>query len=243
MEIFGRNAVLEYLRALKSGQGAELNVYDNAHGKIIQVILNEAERARVRVERRDKSFFSDLGPSSAHQGVALIISGDQAVGAREGEDGLLERVAASRGVLVLLDQLEDPHNVGAIIRTAEALGAGGVVITGAHSAGITSAVVKASAGATAHIPVIEVSNAAQFLDKAKGAGCWVIGSAGDGDAAAEGLGKLRPAVLVVGSEGSGMRRITGEKCDRVVRIPLKGKVASLNASVAAGILLYELLRE
>jgi 23S rRNA (guanosine2251-2'-O)-methyltransferase len=241
MEIFGRNAVLEYLRALKSGQGAELNVYENAHGKIIQVMLNEAARARVRVERRDKSFFSNLGPSSAHQGVVLTVTGDQAGAAQEGEDGLLARVAAERGVLVLLDQLEDPHNVGAIIRTAEALGAGGVAITGAHSAGVTPAVVKASAGATAHIPVIELSNAARFLDKAKDAGCWIIGSAGDGDAAAKGLGEFRPAVLVVGSEGAGMRRITVEKCDRVVRIPLKGKVSSLNASVAAGILLYELL--
>lgn len=243
MNIFGRNAVLEYLRTLKEGQGAELYVSDSAHGKIIQTILQEAGRARVRAEHRDKGFFSDLGPSSVHQGVMLRVSRGAGENAPLGEDGLIEAAVSSRGVLVLLDQLTDPHNVGSIIRTAEALGAQGVVTLKAHSSPVTSTVIKASAGATAHIPVMEVSNAAQFLEKAKRAGCWIIGSAGSGTTGMRRLRELRPSVLVIGSEGAGMRRVTEEKCDHIVRIPLKGKVESLNASVAAGILLYELLGE
>lgn len=243
MNVYGRNAVLEYLRTLKEGQGAELYVSQSAHGKIIQEIMNEASRARVRVVPREKGFFSDLGPSSVHQGVALNIQRDAGDAARAGDDGLIERAVSSRGVIVLLDQLTDPHNVGSIIRTAEALGAVGVVTLKAHSSPVTATVIKASAGATAHLPVLEVSNAAQFLDKAKRAGCWIIGSAANGTVGMKRLRELRPAVLVIGSEGTGMRRITGEKCDHVVRIPLKGRVESLNASVAAGILLYELLGE
>jgi len=241
MDIFGRNSVMEYLKAMGPGEGAgaELVVSDGAHGKIIQSILNEASRAGARVERRGKEFFSDLGPSSSHQGVLLRIKEK----ARSDDGDLLERTARERGVLVFLDQLTDPHNVGSIIRTAEALGARGVVMLKSHAAPLTPAVVKSSAGATAHLPVVEEANAARFLDRARDAGFWIIGSAGEGDAGPGSLGELRPAVLVIGSEGSGMRRITAEKCDRVVRIPLRGKVGSLNASVAAGILLYELLKE
>ena len=103
-------------------------------------------------------------------------------------------------------------------------------------------VAKTSAGATAHIPVVIVANAARFLDEAKDAGVWVIGSDDQADTEISKLSSIRPALLVIGSEGEGMRRLTAEKCDHIVKIPLKGKVSSLNASVAAGILLYELLK-
>ncbi len=241
MDVLGRNAVMEYLRAMKPGEGpgAGLFISDGAHGKIIQSIINEASRVGLLVERRGKDFFSALGPSSSHQGVLLRTKEK----ARKDEGDYLQRAARAKGVIVFLDQLTDPHNVGSIIRSAEALGASGVVMLKSHAAPLTPTVVKSSAGATAHIPVIEETNAARFLDRARDEGFWVLGSAGEGEDMPSTLGEFRPAVLVIGSEGSGMRRSTAEKCDRVVRIPLRGKVGSLNASVAAGILLYELLKE
>ena len=141
-----------------------------------------------------------------------------------------------------LDRISDPHNVGSIIRSAEALGASGVALSRAHSAEVTPVVVKASAGATAHLPVLTVSNVAQFLERAKARGFWIIGASGEGESSPEDVAEVRPAVLVIGSEGEGMRRLTEHKCDYMVRIPLRGTIASLNASVAAGIILYELLK-
>ncbi len=245
MDIYGRNSALEYLKAIKSGSGgAVLFVSGTAHGKIIQILLNEASRAGVRVERREKGFFSGLGPSSVHQGIVLRLkTGAKAESKADGDLDFMDRVARDRGVLVLLDRLTDPYNVGSIIRTAEALGASGVVMLKAHAAPVTSTVVKASAGATAHIQVIETPNAARFIEKARDAGFWIIGSSGEGDTDPSGLGKLKPAVIIIGSEGDGIRRINAEKCHHIVRIPLRGRIGSLNASVAAGILLYELLKE
>ncbi len=238
--IFGRNAVLEYLKAAAPGDRTPVYVSETAHGPIIDRILAEAERKRIKVVRADKSFFKNLGPSSKHQGTAIASPAVKKEGA---PDTLLSRVAGIRGVIVLLDQLTDPHNVGSVIRTAEALGASAVVMTKAHSPGITPAVVKSAAGATAHIETHTVSNASEFMKRASAAGFWIIGSSDRGDRGPENMGDLRPAVLVIGSEGSGMRHLTGERCHCTVRIPLKGETSSLNASVAAGILLYELLKK
>ncbi len=240
MDIHGRNAVLEYLRALGKGSGARLFISQHAHGKIINTICSEARRAGVEIERVEKNFFEKLAPSSVHQGIILRIP--QGLDAQP-DDVVIQNAARSKGVLVFLDRLTDPHNVGSIIRTAEALGAHGVVVQGAHSAPINPTVIKASAGATAHVPVLEISNAGSFIEKARGAGFWIIGSAAQAEYAPDDLRGFLPAVLVIGSEGDGVRKSILEKCDRVVRIPLKGKVASLNASVAAGILLYHLLKQ
>ena len=237
--VFGRNPVHEYLREASSGAGMELHVAAGAHGKIIDDIRDLARARGIRVIDEGKDFFNSLGPSAGHQGVVLYLRGGAS---REmSEDEVLEEAASSGGVIVLLDQITDPHNAGSIIRTAEALGAIAVVIPGARSAGITPTVVKSSAGATAYIPVITVSNAAAFLDRAKKAGMWVIGTSDHGTAKMSKLREMKPAVVVIGSEGSGMRRLTEEKCDMTVRIPLRGRVSSLNASVAAGIVLYEVL--
>ena len=148
----------------------------------------------------------------------------------------------AKGVLVLLDQITDPHNVGAIIRTAEALGADAVVLPKAHSPEIGPTVIKASAGATAHIRIITVTNVASFLDRLKGMGYWVVGTAADGNLPLTEASTVKPAVVVIGSEGQGMRRLTEENCDYIVSIPLRGRISSLNASVAAGIVLYEILK-
>ncbi|MBN2158713.1 MAG: 23S rRNA (guanosine(2251)-2'-O)-methyltransferase RlmB [Spirochaetes bacterium] len=239
--IYGRNPVLEYLNGAEPGSPLELYIAEHSHGKIIDIITGTARTKKIAVRRMDKDFFTRLGPSSRHQGVALRLPPD----ARESAAGsgqILERTAADRGVLVLLDQVTDPQNAGSIIRTAEALGCCGVVIPKSHAAGITPAVIKASAGATAHIAIVTVSNIASFLEGAKKQGFWIIGTSDHGEDALPRLREYRPAILVIGSEGGGMRRLTEEKCDLIARIPLKGSVSSLNASVAAGIVLYELLK-
>lgn len=239
--VLGRNPVLEYLHAAKQDSIADVYVSTTAHGKIIDAIIETARSKHVRVHRKDKSFFTSLGPSSLHQGVAMSLPDAPAMDVDD--SSMLFTAAERKGVLVLLDRLEDPHNVGSIIRTAEALGCDGVLLSRSHSAGITPAVVKASAGATAHITALQVSNVAVFLDKAKSSGFWIIGTAGEGSTAIDELRSLRPCIVVIGGEQGGMRRLTGEKCDVVVRVPLAGSVSSLNASVAAGIVLYEIMRK
>ncbi|OHD64383.1 MAG: 23S rRNA (guanosine(2251)-2'-O)-methyltransferase RlmB [Spirochaetes bacterium RBG_13_51_14] len=239
--IIGRNPVHEYLKKAQSGAGLELHVAGSAHGRIIEEIIAEAKRKGVPVRTEDRNFFSGWS-SSRHQGVMLLVAAAPDHAAAPDEDELLARSAETRGVIVLLDQITDPRNAGAIIRTAEALGCDGIVIPRSHAAGITPAAVKASAGATAHIDILHIGNVASFIDRAKSRGFWVIGTSDAGDTELSKLGAVRPAIVVIGSEESGMRRLTAEKCDYIVRIPLSGKVSSLNASVAAGIVLYEVTR-
>lgn len=238
-EIIGRNPVLEYLRALEERHGGELFISKSAHGKIIDVIVREAKQRGVRISYCDKDVLAKVDSSSRHQGVMLRLA---ARTRPPREEDFLDEVAAATGVIVALDRISDPHNVGSIIRSAEALGASGVALSRAHSAEVTPVVVKASAGATAHLPVLTVSNVAQFLERAKARGFWIIGASGEGESSPGDVADVRPSVLVIGSEGEGMRRLTEHKCDYMVRIPLRGNIASLNASVAAGIILYELLK-
>jgi 23S rRNA (guanosine2251-2'-O)-methyltransferase len=238
-EIIGRNPVLEYLRALEERHGGELFISKSAHGKIIDVIVREAKQRGVRISYCEKDVLAKVDSSSRHQGVMLRLAARTRL---PREEDFLDEVAAASGLIVALDRISDPHNVGSIIRSAEALGASGVALSRAHSAEVTPVVVKASAGATAHLPVLTVSNVAQFLERAKARGFWIIGASGEGESSPEDVAEVRPAVLVIGSEGEGMRRLTEHKCDYMVRIPLRGNIASLNASVAAGIILYELLK-
>lgn len=242
--IYGRNPVLEYIRNAASGKNLELFINRNAHGKIIQTILGEAKRKGIKISYSEKKFFSTLGSSSVHQGVVLADTGGTgSAGNNEGDiDTFLKSVAEKKGVLIFLDQLTDPHNIGSIIRTAEALGCHGIVITKSHSPGINPTVIKASAGATAYIPVFITSNTRGFINKAKDSGFWLAGTSGDGDTDISRASEFRPLIIVIGNEERGMRRIVEEKCDMVVTVKLHGKISSLNASVAAGIILYEILK-
>ncbi|MCU0822459.1 MAG: 23S rRNA (guanosine(2251)-2'-O)-methyltransferase RlmB, partial [Spirochaetes bacterium] len=144
---------------------------------------------------------------------------------------------------VLLDQLSDPYNIGSIIRSAEALGADAAVMPRSNSPDINETIKKTSAGATAHLKIMSISNVAGFIDSAKEAGFWIIGSDEEGSEELDRMKELKPAVIIIGNEGTGMRRLTREKCDFVFRIPLKGKISSLNASVAAGIMLYIAMKD
>ncbi len=235
--ILGRNPVLEYLASARGRSGLVLYISEGSHGRIVEKITTEAKRQGVPVRSQNKSFFASLGPSSLHQGVALKCP--SASSSQQSGDPISD-AAASGGTIVVLDHLTDPHNVGSIIRTSEALGCSAVVMPKTNQAGITPVVVKTSAGATAHIPVITVPNISAFLDSAKKKGFWIIGTSDRGTCSLEDVSKIKPALIVIGSEGDGMKRLTSEKCDYIVSIPLKGKVSSLNASVAAGIVIHAL---
>jgi 23S rRNA (guanosine2251-2'-O)-methyltransferase len=146
-------------------------------------------------------------------------------------------------LLVICDELSDPHNLGAVIRTAECAGAHGVVIPKRRSAGLTAVVAKTSAGAVSHIPVARVANLPTLLKELKKEGVWVFGTAADGTTPLYEADLKGPAAIVIGSEGDGMSRLVSETCDFLVSIPMKGKLNSLNASAAAAILLYEAVRQ
>ncbi|MCL1865547.1 MAG: 23S rRNA (guanosine(2251)-2'-O)-methyltransferase RlmB [Spirochaetes bacterium] len=241
--IIGRNPVLEYLSSIEDCTGVELHLSSTAHGKIIADIQNICKRKKVKVVIEDKLFFKDISSSSKHQGVILYVPIKKQVYDRT---DLLKKIAEEKGVVVLLDQITDPHNLGSIIRTAEAFGCKAVILSKDNSADVNETVVKTSAGATAHIEIITVVNVAQFLEDIKKMGFWIIGTSDKGTVSIKDHNNLHnnlhPACIIIGSEGKGMRRLTGEHCDYIVSIPLKGHVSSLNASVAAGIVLYEIMK-
>lgn len=238
--ISGRNPVIEYLNSIDDGSGMELHLSSSAHGKIIIEIQHICRRKKVKIITEDKTFFKDISSSSTHQGVALHIPA-----AKKESDPfeVLKKVASEKGTIILLDQITDPHNLGSIIRSAEALGCGAVILPKDKSAEVNETVHKTSAGATAHIEIITIVNVAQFLDELKEFGFWIVGTSDHGTIPVTKLSDVHPACIIIGSEGKGMRRLTEEKCDYIVSIPLKGKVSSLNASVAAAIVMYEILKD
>lgn len=236
----GRRAVLEYLAALKSADGIELFIVKSSHGKIIEKIIENSRKIGIEPRFCEREELAKQLPATKHQGVLLIIKKDLKAPGSDKE--FLRQVKEKNGILVLLDQVTDPHNAGSIIRSIEALGGDGVVIPKSHSAEINATVVKASAGATAHLKVLSISNVSNFLDTAKEIGYWIVGTSEQGDTPISRLSELKPSVIVIGSEGQGLRRLTRERCDCMVSIPMRGRIASLNASVATGIVLYEALK-
>lgn len=237
-EIFGRNPVLEALKA-----GTTINKLIVAKGEqkgSIQEILRLAKEQRVQVQLVERNKLDKMCAGQNHQGVAAQIATADYV---DWQDML--QAAKDKGedvLLVILDELEDPHNLGAILRSVDAVGAHGVIIPKRRAVPLTDGVAKASAGAVEHVPVARVANIAQTIDELKKHGVWVAG------ASMEGKEMYRqdlkgPLALVIGSEGKGISRLVGEKCDFFVSIPMRGKINSLNASVAAGLLLYEAYRQ
>ncbi|MDA3901192.1 MAG: 23S rRNA (guanosine(2251)-2'-O)-methyltransferase RlmB [Spirochaetes bacterium] len=237
--IYGRLPVLEYLRAAHFSPSSTLLIASGVKESSISDIIASARKQKLGIENVDRDLLTkQCGGDKNTQGVAIrncplypILD----------EDSLAD-IAEANGTLLVLDQLTDPHNIGAIIRSAEAFGAAGVIMTKDNSASITATVVKSSAGATAHMPLLFVTNLARSLDMLKDRGFWIIGSSDKGDNPPKKIADFAPAAIVIGSEGAGMRDLTGKKCDLIVRIELSGKVSSLNASVAAALLLYETTR-
>ena len=237
--IEGRNPVLEAFRAGKTVD--KLYVQDGCMDGPVRTIIREAKKQDTIVNFVSKERLDQMSETGRHQGV---IAHAAAFTYAQVED-ILE-IAREKGedpFIFLLDNIEDPHNLGAVIRTAECAGAHGVIIPKRRSAGLTAVVAKTSAGAVSHLPVARVANLPSLLKRLKEEGLWIFGSAADGTTSLYAADLKGPAALVIGSEGSGMSRLVSETCDFLVRIPMRGKLNSLNASAAAAILLYEALRQ
>ncbi len=237
--IEGKNAVTEAFRA-----GRTIDKVYIARGEKDASLGHIAALARAAgtvVAEADRRKLDAMSRTGSHQGVIALVSFKPYVELQD----ILE-IAKSRNeppLIVVCDEISDPHNMGAIIRTAECAGAHGVVIPKRRSAGMTAVVSKTSAGAVAHMATARVSNITSALQSLKKAGVWVYGASSDGDAAIWRTDIKGPAAIVIGSEGEGLGRLVRENCDFMIRIPMVGKIGSLNASVSASIILYEALRQ
>ena len=234
----GKNAVWE---ALKAGRKMDkLLLAQGLEQEGVAGILGIARRNRVRIETVPRARLDELSPSGKHQGVMAFVPAMDYVSL----DDLMTRAFATTEtpMLIVLDELQDPHNLGAIIRTVDCAGAQGVIIMAHRAVGLTATVAKVSAGALAHVPVAKVTNLAQTLDSLREQGFTVLGADMQGQSCYK-ADFCRPIALVVGNEGKGLRRLVAEKCDEMVSLPLLGHVDSLNASVASALLLYEGVRQ
>lgn len=237
--IYGINPVME---ALRGGRRAfELFVAGGSHDRRVEKILALAAEKGVAVRQREKGDLARLCGTDYHQGVALRV---EPFPYADLADLLAQwRASGERGLLLVLDGIQDPHNLGALIRSAACAGAQGVIIPKDRAAGVTAAVEKVSAGAIETIPVVRVANIAQTLDELKQDGFWIYGAAGDASQPVYRQDFTGHVALVIGGEGEGIRPLVRKKCDVLVAIPIKGGVASLNASVAGGIMLFEVVRQ
>ena len=237
--IEGRNAVIEALRA-----GISIDKVFIVRGETDATLGHIASAAREKgivVVDTDRRKLDNMSRTHAHQGVIAIA----AVREYATVDDILG-AARTRGeppLVVVCDEISDPHNLGAIIRTAECAGAHGIIIPKRRSAGLTAVVGKTSAGAVAHLPVARVANLTALLKELKDDGLWIFGADAAGDRPLYEADLKGPAAIVIGSEGSGMSRLVAEQCDFKVSIPLRGQINSLNASAAAAVLLYEAVRQ
>ena len=224
----GIHPVVEALRAKRALE--RLLVAQGAGGPRVQEIIDLARRASIPVRFEPRAALDRLAGTSAHQGVVAL--------------GAAQRYADFDGVapcemLVVLDGVEDPHNLGAIIRTAHAAGAGAVIIPERRAAGVTGVVAKAAAGALEHLPVVRVANINRALEELKQRGFWIYGLDERGAETYDQVEYASPAAVVLGGEGKGLHEQVRKHCDALVRIPVAGRISSLNVSVAAGVMLFE----
>lgn len=235
----GRNAVMEAFKAGRTIDKVFLAEGAADHG--LRRLASLAREAGAVVTAVDRRKLDQMSPTGAHQGiVAMAAAHDYST-----LDDMLA-LAARRGeapLLVLCDELSDPHNLGAIIRSAECAGAHGVVIPKRRSVALTAVVAKAAAGALEYMPVARVTNLSAAIETLQKKGLWVFGTAAEGATPLYEADLRGPAAIVIGAEGDGMSRLVAERCDYKVRIPLRGQISSLNASAAAAVLLYEALRQ
>lgn len=236
--IEGRNAVLE---AFRSGRTIDkLFVLDGCQDGPVRTIVREAKKHGVIISFVSKERLNQISTTGKHQGVIAYAA---AYEYSEVEDML--KLAEKRGedpFLILLDNIEDPHNLGAIIRTANLAGAHGVIIPKRRAVGLTATVAKTSAGALNYTPVAKVTNLVKTMEELKERGLWFVCADMDGEQMYD-LNLTGPIGLVVGSEGEGVGRLVKENCDFIARVPMRGQISSLNASVAAGVLAYEIVRQ
>ncbi len=234
--IIGRNPVLE---ALKAGRPID-SVYICGEGGSLNLIVKLAKERGAVIKQASRQKLDEMSGAASHQGVVAVGACAEYVEIRD----ILEAARAKNEppFVIICDEIEDPHNLGAIIRTAECAGAHGVIIPKRRSASLNDTVFKTSAGAASWVPVARVPNIPAAIDELKEQGLWIYGTDASGEDCSNADLK-GPIGLVIGSEGFGMGRLTASKCDFMLRLPLKGKITSLNASVAAGIFMYEILRQ
>jgi 23S rRNA (guanosine2251-2'-O)-methyltransferase len=232
--IYGINPVLEALRA---GRVKELRVGDRGGDRMRDVLSLASERG-IRVRRVPMDVLDRDSRRGVHQGVVAEIEKVVPVSIEE-----IVRDVEGPALIVVLDGIEDPHNLGAILRTVDAAGAHGVVLQNRRSASLEGAAAKAAAGALAHVKIAEVVNIARAVDELKEAGVWTVGLAGEATTPYSEIDFTLPTAIVMGAEGSGLRRLVRERCDRLASIPMAGHVGSLNVSVAAGVALFEAVRQ
>ena len=237
--IEGRNAVIEALRAQTNID--KIYIQRGETDKTLGHIASKARAAGIVVVEADRRKLDGMSRTHAHQGVIALAAVREYVSVED----ILAYAAAKceQPLLVVCDEISDPHNLGAIIRTAYCAGAHGVIIPKRRSAGLTSIVAKTSAGAVSHMKVARVPNIPALLKDLKKQGIWVFGTAADGATGLYQADLKGPAAIVIGSEGDGMTRLAAENCDFLVSIPMKGDLNSLNASASAAILLYEAVRQ
>lgn len=234
--IVGRNPVIE---ALKSGSLLD-TIYINGSGGSLNLIKRLAKEKGIVIKEVQDSKLSQLSGGASHQGVVAVGACAEYVSVED-----ILAVSANKGTkpfIIICDDIEDPHNLGAIIRTAETAGADGVIIPKRHSASLNSTVYKTSAGAVSYVPVARVSNIAACIDKLKDNGVWIYGTDSSGSDYCD-TDLTGSMALVIGSEGFGISQLIQKKCDFMMKLPMMGKITSLNASVAAGIFMYETVRQ
>ena len=233
--ICGVHAVYE---ALASGRVPieRIHIAREAHSQKLREILDLARKQGVPIRKEERLVLDRLAEGAVHQGIIAV----SAAMAYADFEALFK---PDKPIVVVLDGVEDPHNLGAVMRTAEACGASGIVVPERHSAPLSATVIKASAGASAYVPIVRVKNLVNAIDKMKERGLWIVGVDPAGTQNWTSFDYRGSVGLVLGGEHRGLRRLVREHCDALVRLPMLGKIASLNISVAAGIVLYEAVRQ
>jgi 23S rRNA (guanosine2251-2'-O)-methyltransferase len=239
-KIYGRNPVLE---ALRSGSRAVNHVFlmQGSRDGVLNQIEAHAKAKGIPIGVETRHRLDTLAGTDKHQGVLAVVEDFQYASLQDVLD--LARKKNENPFLILLDEIEDPHNLGAILRSADAAGAHGAVIPKNRAVEVNSTVLKASAGAAEHIPTVKVTNLNEAIRELKEANVWVVGTAGEATKNFYEYDYKSPVAIVIGNEGRGLRRLVAENCDELVRIPMAGKMSSLNASVAAALLLFEVARQ
>lgn len=236
--IEGRNPVLE---ALKSGREIEkIVVAKGTKEGSINKIIGMARDKNIIVQVVDRSRLDSMSDTNSHQGVIAIAASYLYKSIEDIFE--LARKKEEDPFIIILDEIEDPHNLGAISRSAECAGAHGIIIPKRRSSGVTAVVSKTSAGAVEHLPIVKVTNISSTIEMLKKENIWIYGAHMEGENYYE-TDMKGPIAIVIGSEGNGLSRIVKEKCDFLVKIPMKGQVSSLNASAAASILIYDVVRQ
>jgi 23S rRNA (guanosine2251-2'-O)-methyltransferase len=236
--IYGINSVTEALKA--RGRAFQwVGVAKERHDLRLQRVIEECRKQGIAVRFVGRDELEQMAGNNGHQGVVAVTSAKQF----SGLDDLAGNKRGQYSLVVVLDGVEDPHNLGAIIRTCDAAGADGVVIPERRAAGVTEIVTKSSAGATEHLPIARVTNISRTVEDLKAKNIWIVGLDERGSQSYESLDYKMDCAVVLGGEGKGLHDLVRRKCDFLVSIPMLGKVPSLNVSVAAGVVLYEIVRQ